>query len=318
MERFKKILVATDTRLDHHPIVEEAAEIAQHNGAELKVVDVVPEFGWTIRLALNDGAHIRGLIAREKEERLERLVAPMREDRVKVETKVLHGKTSVEIIREVLQHGHDLVMRVAKASGSRRPSFFGNTAIRLLRQCPCAVWLVSPDTTPRFKHVAACIDTSTGDVRDEELNNKIHELAASISLYHRGRFSILHAWSTYGAQMIESRMEPVEFAKLEDVNRAQVAELLEKFLRDHSSSVESANVHLLQGDPVDVIPKFTREENVDLVVMGTVARSGVSGLLMGNTAEQILSGIACSVLAVKPAEFVCPIRFDGPRNSFPE
>ena len=40
---------------------------------------------------------------------------------------------------------------------------------------------------------------------------------------------------------------------------------------------------------------------VDLIVMGTVARSGISGALMGNTAESVLDRIGCAVLAVKPS-----------------
>ncbi|MEO8271575.1 MAG: universal stress protein [Aureliella sp.] len=41
--------------------------------------------------------------------------------------------------------------------------------------------------------------------------------------------------------------------------------------------------------------------------MGTVSRTGLSGLLIGNTAQHILDHIECSVLAVKPANFICPI-----------
>ena len=61
---------------------------------------------------------------------------------------------------------------------------------------------------------------------------------------------------------------------------------------------------------IDAIPNFIRQNKVDLVVMGTVARSGLSGMIIGNTAEQILSRIECSVLALKPAGFVCPVRLE--------
>jgi nucleotide-binding universal stress UspA family protein len=44
-----------------------------------------------------------------------------------------------------------------------------------------------------------------------------------------------------------------------------------------------------------------------LVVMGTVARTGVAGLLMGNTAERVLQRLQGSVLAVKPPGFKSPI-----------
>ena len=52
----------------------------------------------------------------------------------------------------------------------------------------------------------------------------------------------------------------------------------------------------------------------DLVVMGTVARTGIAGLLIGNTAEAILEQVQCSVLAVKPPGFVSPVKLpDGGR-----
>lgn len=54
MQRLKTILVTTDTRWEDHPIVDEAAEIARHNGASLKIVDVVPEFSSTVRLTLKN------------------------------------------------------------------------------------------------------------------------------------------------------------------------------------------------------------------------------------------------------------------------
>ena len=56
-----------------------------------------------------------------------------------------------------------------------------------------------------------------------------------------------------------------------------------------------------------LIPDFVRKNDIDLIVMGTLARSGIKGFLIGNTAEKIVSEIHCSVLAVKPDGFVSPI-----------
>jgi nucleotide-binding universal stress UspA family protein len=44
--------------------------------------------------------------------------------------------------------------------------------------------------------------------------------------------------------------------------------------------------------------------------MGTVARTGIPGLIIGNTAEAILDQITCSVLAAKPPGFVTPVTLD--------
>jgi nucleotide-binding universal stress UspA family protein len=49
----------------------------------------------------------------------------------------------------------------------------------------------------------------------------------------------------------------------------------------------------------------------DLVVMGTVSRGGIPGLLMGNTAERLIDRIDCALLTVKPQDFVCPIPAHG-------
>jgi nucleotide-binding universal stress UspA family protein len=49
---------------------------------------------------------------------------------------------------------------------------------------------------------------------------------------------------------------------------------------------------------------------MDLIVMGTVARTGLGGLLIGNTAESVLQRVDCSVLAVKPEGFVSPVRLE--------
>jgi nucleotide-binding universal stress UspA family protein len=49
-------------------------------------------------------------------------------------------------------------------------------------------------------------------------------------------------------------------------------------------------------------------EGVDVLVMGTVARGGIPGMLIGNTAERVLRKLPCSVLTVKPDGFESPVR----------
>ena len=45
--------------------------------------------------------------------------------------------------------------------------------------------------------------------------------------------------------------------------------------------------------------------------MGTVGRTGIPGLLIGNTAETILQQVDCSVLAIEPPGFVTPVTLDA-------
>lgn len=68
--------------------------------------------------------------------------------------------------------------------------------------------------------------------------------------------------------------------------------------------------HLVKGRARKEIPLLAKDIEADLIIMGTVARTGISGFIMGNTAEAILSQIDCSVLAVKPRGFETPIALD--------
>jgi nucleotide-binding universal stress UspA family protein len=60
-----------------------------------------------------------------------------------------------------------------------------------------------------------------------------------------------------------------------------------------------AHIQVCEGEPVEVIADVARREEIDLIVMGTVARTGVAGLVVGNTAEKVLARVDCSLLTTK-------------------
>jgi nucleotide-binding universal stress UspA family protein len=90
-------------------------------------------------------------------------------------------------------------------------------------------------------------------------------------------------------------------------SRQETAQKLRTFLSKAGEPISPGCVRLVKGRASAVIPRFAKKHAVDLVVMGTVGRSGIPGLLIGNTAEQILTHLESSVLTLKPAEFVSPV-----------
>lgn len=69
--------------------------------------------------------------------------------------------------------------------------------------------------------------------------------------------------------------------------------------------------HLRKGSPRQVVPAIAGELGADLIVMGTLSRTGIPGYFIGNTAEVILNNVECSVLAIKPDGFVSPVTVTG-------
>lgn len=85
--------------------------------------------------------------------------------------------------------------------------------------------------------------------------------------------------------------------------------LLLKRLKKKGTRV-SIKTHIVKGVSETTIPETAKALKSDLIVMGTVGRSGPIDLLIGNTAESVLMQINCPVLTLKPAGFEWPLHFD--------
>ena len=70
-------------------------------------------------------------------------------------------------------------------------------------------------------------------------------------------------------------------------------------------------MHFLKGEEKELIPATVRSVQPDLLIMGTVGRTGIPGFFIGNTADSVLRQVSCSVLAIKPDGFISPVKLDA-------
>lgn len=302
----RNILVHYDGRFDEHPGLECAIELAKANDATLKIVEMIPDFPWITRQLLGGYERVIESLTQTKTHQLAEIADAVRRDGIDVTTKVLDGKTSLAMIREVLSDDHDLVIKDAKGKLSPRSGFFGTTAKRLFRKCPCPVLVIKPGHKCDCEHVVAAISSVGEDEVHKKLNTRIVESA--IDAANNGTPNIVTAWSVYGESILRSHMREDEFDELRGRTLREAEAITDNLLAPFGLGVEDPHVHVLEGEAGSIIPDFVTANNGDLLVMGSVGRSGFAGVLMGNTAEQILDCVECSVLAIKPAGFVSPIK----------
>jgi len=244
---------------------------------------------------------------------LEQAARPAREQGIEVVTKVLFGKAFLEIIREVLREDHDLVMKTARGEGGPKGTIFGSLAMHLLRKCPCPVWVVKKSAGARYRRIVAAVDPNPSDPPRDLLNVKIMDLAISLARREGSELLVVHAWSLYGETLLRGgfgRTDKEEVDRLLKDAEAEHRKRLEDLLGKQDLQGLPWRTHLIKGDAGRVIPALAAEKEADLIVMGTVSRSGVAGLLIGNTAEKTLQRVECSILAVKPDGFVSPVKTD--------
>ena len=97
---------------------------------------------------------------------------------------------------------------------------------------------------------------------------------------------------------------------LRETGMERLTSALRKQIGTEAYQYLSPRVHLSRGAATRTIPALASKLKADLVVMGTVARTGIPGLIIGNTAEAILEQLHCSVLAIKPPGFSSPVQLE--------
>lgn len=326
MKRFKDILCVVESGVSCKPALERAVTLAENNQASLTVVAVIERIsagigmpdGGPISTELQDAlqsAHTRDL---------ETLVEPYRK-RIKINTRVLMGVPFLEIIREVLRNGHDLVIKIPETR-EWLDRLFGSDDMHLLRKCPCPVWLIKPGAPESYRRVLAAVDVDNGHPPAERasrraLNQQILEMASSQALSDFAELHVVHAWEAIGESAMRGALMSTPEEKINayvEMERRHHEACLDKLMNDVTSKLgEDAldylkpQKHLVKGWARKEIPALAKQIKADLVVMGTVGRTGIPGFVMGNTAETILNQINCSVLAIKPPGFVTPVTVDG-------
>jgi nucleotide-binding universal stress UspA family protein len=325
MRRFKNILCVVELGKTCKPALERAVMLAENNQASLTVIDVVPRV--TAGIGMPEGgpmsANLQAAMVNSHTQELDTLVDPYRK-RVKIETKVLVGTLFLEIIREVLRNGRDLVIKTPEHR-NWLDRLFGSDDMHLLRKCPCPVWLIKPQTQKAYRRILAAADVDDAYPPEElksrrALNRTILEMASSLALADSAELHIVHAWETIGESAmrvaIESTPEEKIIAYIEYVRLHHAASLdvliseVTDNLGQDAVDYLKPQTHLIKGWARKEIPALAKQIEADLVVMGTVARTGVPGFIMGNTAESILNQIDCSVLAIKPPDFVTPVTLE--------
>lgn len=309
MESFKRILVDVDATASAHPALERAVALARKSDAILTIVDVMVALPYA-RSYLP--ATFTEDVIRDRRQRLARVSSAVSD--VQAESKLLFGRPATALVQEVLRSKHDLLMRShARDLSTPGPKPFGAVDMELLRKCPCPVLLVRHGRPTPHPKIAAAVNASTEETDEQALNAKIVELALLIASYlNTSSPSLLQAWAPVAELTVRHHVAADQFALYEEDARQRANADLTRLAQSFQSRAVGMQPTLRRGEPKDVIPEFVVAEGIDLLVMGTVARGGLAGMLIGNTAERVLRKLPCSVLTVKPDGFVSPVSLDAP------
>ncbi len=91
---------------------------------------------------------------------------------------------------------------------------------------------------------------------------------------------------------------PMDFSGIQDEILQQATQQLKRFAE--ASGIDEEHQHIILGRPEAEIHATAKELGADLIVVGSHGRHGLA-LLLGSTANGVLHGAHCDVLAVRVA-----------------
>jgi universal stress protein E len=305
MREFKRIIVGvelnpegTAVSLGSQKAAQQAVWVALANKGSIRFVHSHYADDYVTPLRGSTGLVHEG-VSEEARKAMEALVSEAANSGVAGQLEITSDRPWVDIIKFALQGDVDLVIVGKRAESADDGRRLGSTAIKLLRKCPAPVWVVRPEHDLVHRLVLAATDLT--DVGDRAV-----EIACDIVTRHECELNVVHAWRVPMTLQLEaSRMSDEDYAtELEQIKQGAI-EHVEELLPAHLH--ESTKIHGVKGNAAQAIRDAVGHLDPDLLVMGTVSRPGVAGLLVGSTAERMLDQVDCSILTLKPDGFVSPI-----------
>lgn len=313
--RITSICFLRSVGTDDSVAFDQAIRICQKSGASLtimSVVDEVPEGLFQLLAAQISSAET---ISGEAEERIEceRLQSLADSQGVKAASIILRGNRFLEVSKQVQNHKHEILIKSPEPSSGIQSLLLGHIDRQLIRKCPCTVWIQKPTYRPYSRRVVAAVDPapfleeSEVDPVRRSLNIAIMNFASSLAAIEDAELHVVHVWSFYIESALRWRagMGDDAIAEVGSSMRSKHQAALDQLVMPYMDQV--TRVHLLKGHAGEELARFTASEAVDLLVMGTMCRTGIEGFLIGNTAETVLDHANCSIAALKPSGFVSPV-----------
>lgn len=293
---YKKILVACDFSRHARMALTRAIEIAMASDAELLVVHcdsdlaIMPtasELGGP----LYDYSVMQEELRQEAIANLEKLISNSSTGCLKVHARVAVGSPHIAISDLVEQEKIDLVVTGRSGHSGWEQFLLGSTSRGLITRCKCSVLATGDEMPKKPTSILLCSDFSESSLAAaQEGLSLAKQLGAYVHLLHvidDGDIPKVMSFPKSDAEILRTAV------------REHAEQNLKQFVATLAPGGQPIFSHVRNGIAWKEICQCAKETKVDLVVIGNVGRNGLSGLVLGNTADRVLSHSKLSVLAVK-------------------
>ena len=315
MQPIRRILVAIKNPAARPlPAVNKAAQIAKGLGAQLTLFHDIatPLYAEAWHGRDVDARSWQREVQTARREQLEKLAARIRKHGIDVDVAADWDYPPYEaIIRKAQRISADLVVVENHHGSGRHPArwLLSYTDWELLRTCPMPVLLVKNRRLYHRPRVLAAIDPSHAFAKPSNLDRQILRAGAQLVHALHGELHALHVY--HPTLSVAPAMPDGPLADIDDSQQIEKAAQRELARAVDGFEVRPGHRHLVEGRPIEAIPRAAKRERSAIVAMGVVSRSGLKRFFIGNTAESVMDAVTADLLVVKSADFTSRVPRSG-------
>lgn len=293
MSQYQTLFAIVEDSCVETPALRRAVALARATGARLHLcmltapsaVDALGVLSETVR----DLA--RATLLSSRRDWLEDYALTLREQGIRAAAEVLWQEPGDEnLILRALELQPDLIIKDLRPPQRLHLPFASTTDQKLLSGCPWPLMLVHCDAPALPQRVVAAVDPIHRRHTARHLNERILQAAFELALQVDAQ-----------AQVVSVAETPAVDAEPVTVHRRNHRRRLRRLTA--GQGVPSGRVRVLRGEPATALRQHVERARADLLVIGTLYRGGVEGLLLGSQARSLAAAAPCDLLAIKPAGF---------------
>ncbi len=299
MNAIDNILVVIDPTTSHQKAFHRALHLARQTNASISLFTSIYDFSYemTTMLSQEERDAMRKAMITDKTIWLEEVVQSIDTDGITIDIEIVwHNRPYEAILNKVEAGNYDLIVKGTHDHNVLKSVIFTPTDWHLLRKSHCPVLLVKDHAWPENGNILVAVNSGSDESYHQSLNQKVLADAQVLGKKIKGN---VHLVNSYPGTPVNIAIEIPEFdanaysSAIEKHHRKATSDLAEQF------NFSLDQLHVKEGLPEDVIPAVAKEIDAELVIIGSVGRTGLSAALLGNTAEHIIDQLDCDVLAVR-------------------
>ncbi|MBA6349097.1 universal stress protein UspE [Colwellia sp. BRX8-9] len=307
MDKYKKILAVIDPTTENQKALKRAIELARHSGGQITAFLTIYDLSYemTTMLSGEEREAMRQSVINDRKLWLDEKISETDHQDITIDTCIIwHNRPFEKIIKKVLAENFDIVIKGTHQHDKLKSVIFTPTDWHILRKCPCPVLLVKDHSWPSNGNLLTALNIGSDDDEHKALNNKLTQESIVFSSLIKAN---VHLVNSYPGTPVNIAIEIPEF------NASEYNDTMfnhhKSAMKDHANSfnIPLKNTHVKEGLPEDVIQSISKHVDAELVVLGTIGRTGISAALIGNTAEHVIDRLNCDVLAIKPDGYLSPL-----------